>query len=271
MQIGYFEHPPAFVSSIDEHRFTCAKGLGEDECHCRPIKFDFKLPNSSAGPSDSPPLSSGPIPSSSKNAANDPGKVTDMNGVHVNHDSELSPHLSSPYPHIFVVGDAADAFGALNAGHTAWAQAEVASRNIVRMIESNGRARVFDKTHQDTRSEINMKLKGLREEERMTSRDTISPTRRAASVSLRTKSSTNQNRIWSYSPLEEADESGDPIPELEHYTAPLPSIKISIGLDKAIYQSKNDFGFKGSEECPVDLNTSGMWKRRGLGTEDMTI
>ena len=37
-------------------------------------------------------------------------------------------------PHIFVVGDAADAFGALNAGHTAWVQAGVAARNIAKLI-----------------------------------------------------------------------------------------------------------------------------------------
>lgn len=37
-------------------------------------------------------------------------------------------------PHIFVVGDAADAFGALNAGHTAWDQAGVAARNIAKLI-----------------------------------------------------------------------------------------------------------------------------------------
>ena len=28
----------------------------------------------------------------------------------------------SPYPHIFAIGDAADAFGAINAGHTAYYQ-----------------------------------------------------------------------------------------------------------------------------------------------------
>jgi hypothetical protein len=44
----------------------------------------------------------------------------------------------TPYPHIFVVGDAADAFGALKAGHTAYFQAEVAARNIVRLINGDG-------------------------------------------------------------------------------------------------------------------------------------
>ncbi|KAJ7909387.1 hypothetical protein B0H13DRAFT_2492540 [Mycena leptocephala] len=36
---------------------------------------------------------------------------------------------TTPYPHIFAIGDAADAFGAFPAGHNAWAQGEVAGRN----------------------------------------------------------------------------------------------------------------------------------------------
>lgn len=45
------------------------------------------------------------------------------------------PLPSTPYPRIFVIGDAADAFGAIKAGHTAYWQAEVAARNIIRMAE----------------------------------------------------------------------------------------------------------------------------------------
>lgn len=37
---------------------------------------------------------------------------------------------------IFVVGDTADAFGALQAGHTAWAQSRLAVRNIARLVEA---------------------------------------------------------------------------------------------------------------------------------------
>lgn len=40
----------------------------------------------------------------------------------------------SEHPHIFVIGDAADAFGALKAGHVAWEQAEFACRNILKLI-----------------------------------------------------------------------------------------------------------------------------------------
>jgi apoptosis-inducing factor 2 len=39
--------------------------------------------------------------------------------VTFNAEEDLS---DTPYPHIFVVGDSADAFGAIQAGHTAWFQ-----------------------------------------------------------------------------------------------------------------------------------------------------
>ncbi|KAG8718639.1 hypothetical protein FRC11_003521, partial [Ceratobasidium sp. 423] len=39
-------------------------------------------------------------------------------------------------PHIYAIGDAADAFGAIKAGHTAHWQAEVASKNILASISS---------------------------------------------------------------------------------------------------------------------------------------
>ncbi|KAF7306448.1 Apoptosis-inducing factor B [Mycena indigotica] len=43
---------------------------------------------------------------------------------------------TTPYPHIFVVGDAADAFGAIPAGHNAYYQAEVAAKNVLKLINS---------------------------------------------------------------------------------------------------------------------------------------
>ncbi|TFK38590.1 hypothetical protein BDQ12DRAFT_683879 [Crucibulum laeve] len=42
---------------------------------------------------------------------------------------------TTPYPNIFVIGDAADAFGAIPAGHTAAAQGQLAARNIIRLIK----------------------------------------------------------------------------------------------------------------------------------------
>lgn len=44
----------------------------------------------------------------------------------------------TPYPNIFVVGDAADAFGAIKAGHEAHAQSSLAAQNIIRLVRSEG-------------------------------------------------------------------------------------------------------------------------------------
>lgn len=43
--------------------------------------------------------------------------------------------LKSEYQHIFVIGDAADAFGALNAGHTAFAQGHITAENIAKLVD----------------------------------------------------------------------------------------------------------------------------------------
>ncbi|KAG8682090.1 hypothetical protein FRC09_017023 [Ceratobasidium sp. 395] len=108
------------------------------------------------------------------------------------------PEAVSPMPHVFVIGDAADAFGALNAGHTAWVQAEIAARNVGRLVR-------------------------------------------------------------------ESDEA------LERYVAPPHAIKVSLGLDRAIYQARGEYGRRGPDECALDLNTTSMWTRRGLSTDDMTV
>ncbi|KII89965.1 hypothetical protein PLICRDRAFT_108307 [Plicaturopsis crispa FD-325 SS-3] len=47
---------------------------------------------------------------------------------------------STPYPHIFVVGDAADAFGAINAGRTAAQQGNVAAANVLRLVQRDEQA-----------------------------------------------------------------------------------------------------------------------------------
>ncbi|KAG2002423.1 Fer8 [Coprinopsis cinerea AmutBmut pab1-1] len=51
-------------------------------------------------------------------------------------ESTTSESKKTPaYPHIFAIGDVADAFGAIAAGHNAYAQGEVAARNIIRLIK----------------------------------------------------------------------------------------------------------------------------------------
>lgn len=50
--------------------------------------------------------------------------------------ASYEPH-TFVYPRLFAIGDAADAFGANKAGHTAYYQAEVAARNVIRLIKGN--------------------------------------------------------------------------------------------------------------------------------------
>ncbi|OSC99602.1 FAD/NAD(P)-binding domain-containing protein [Trametes coccinea BRFM310] len=52
---------------------------------------------------------------------------------------EEDPHTRVAAEHIFAIGDAADAFGAVNAGHNAFFQGEVAARNILRLVERDER------------------------------------------------------------------------------------------------------------------------------------
>lgn len=58
---------------------------------------------------------------------------------------EDDAHLAVPFSNIFAVGDCADAFGAINAGHTAYYQAHVAAQNITSLIQAED-ARVELKT-----------------------------------------------------------------------------------------------------------------------------
>lgn len=52
-------------------------------------------------------------------------------------DNDTEGIQPTPYGHIFVIGDAADAFGAIKAGHNAYYQAEVASKNIMKLITNS--------------------------------------------------------------------------------------------------------------------------------------
>lgn len=57
-------------------------------------------------------------------------------------EDEQMPELDleqTPFRNIFVVGDAADAFGAINAGHNAYFQAEVAARNVLLLTEAQSK------------------------------------------------------------------------------------------------------------------------------------
>ncbi|KAF9232991.1 hypothetical protein BU15DRAFT_54458 [Melanogaster broomeanus] len=53
----------------------------------------------------------------------------------------FEPRLSV-YPHLFAIGDAANAFGAIKAGHTAYYQGEVAARNVITLVKRDEAADV---------------------------------------------------------------------------------------------------------------------------------
>lgn len=169
-----------------------------------------------------------------------------------------------------MIGDAADAFGALNAGHTAYYQAEVASKNIVKLIRTDGRARLAPEI-----VPLNLKNRDL-SKAKMGEKEKIW--------------ATIQSGGGSNAPGTQLKEEET----LERYEPPAPSIKVSIGpvrlfssffhfsfcpqstdhvclQDRAIYQRSTEHGWKNEAECPLDLGAPNMWKRRGLFNEDMTI
>lgn len=115
--------------------------------------------------------------------------------------ARVEPTLQlSDNPRIFVIGDAADAFGAINAGHTAWDQAEVAANNILALINSKP----------------------------------------------------------------------DQPAELQEYKPTPPAIKVSLGIDRAIRQTMTGELIE-VDSGSIDLNSTTMWTRRGLGTDDLWL
>ncbi|KAG1792344.1 uncharacterized protein HD556DRAFT_1444603 [Suillus plorans] len=66
---------------------------------------------------------------------------------------EPYPSKKTLYSNIFVVGDAADAFDAIKAGHTSYYQAEVAARNILRLISRDEKVGITDGDNLDSELE----------------------------------------------------------------------------------------------------------------------
>ncbi len=68
---------------------------------------------------------------------------------------------TTPYPHIFVIGDAANAFGAIKAGHTASFQADVAAANILGLIEFEGKLDIEEEEERGERVQLQHYVPGL--------------------------------------------------------------------------------------------------------------
>lgn len=128
-------------------------------------------------------------------------------------------HLHAPYAHMFAIGDAADAWGALKAGHNAYYQAEVAARNIVRLVRREMRAASASRSV----------------DERVVADDLPFFCDDEAGVQTQT----------------EEEE------ELERYLPGPPAIKLSVGLTKSVYQINGQVGRK--DGVNEDLDALLMW------------
>jgi NADH dehydrogenase FAD-containing subunit len=157
------------------------------------------------------------------------------------------------YENMFVVGDAADAFGAMKAGHTAYWQADVACKNIVRMIKSAER-----------------------------SSSSSAPSTPSAAVSSPAASSVSLDDEESDTEGESqrgGSEDGDTELEVEleleedefkliEYTPGPPSIKVTLGVKHAVYQVNGEVGTK--DDGQEDAGAAYIWPYFGLevGSEE---
>ncbi|KAH9932142.1 uncharacterized protein BXZ73DRAFT_101513 [Epithele typhae] len=126
--------------------------------------------------------------------------------------------------HIFAIGDAGDACGAVNAGHNASFQGKVAARNVVRLI-----------------------MRAEREE------------RAEADVASR-EDVVSVGQDWEVE-MEEAEANEEKTEEedlaLEKYTPSAPAIKVSLGLSTKVYQYRGVIGTRDQEQADLDIHT--MW------------
>ncbi|KZT51267.1 FAD/NAD(P)-binding domain-containing protein [Calocera cornea HHB12733] len=142
----------------------------------------------------------------------------------------LPPPRHTPYPHLFAIGDCADAFGAIKAGHTAYYQAELAARNILLLISHS---------HSHSHSTANALANALASGPR--------------SGSEEKHPNLNMNLT-----LEQ---------KLEEYSPGRPAIKLTVGVQEAVVLDGE--GRVELVECEEDLSAEGMWKAMGVGGRDM--
>ncbi|KAJ7932942.1 hypothetical protein B0H13DRAFT_2512813 [Mycena leptocephala] len=147
---------------------------------------------------------------------------------------ETNEVQTTPYPHIFAIGDAADAFGALPAGHSAWAQGEVAGRNVLRLIGRSSSSHTSASTSTSTANKRG-RMGG-----------------EGCEGKKRSKGSEGKEED------EEKEKEGEGDEELETYTPGPPAIKVSLGLNKTIYQVNGTVGVTVGKERE-DLNAAAMW------------
>ncbi|KAF8839199.1 FAD/NAD(P)-binding domain-containing protein [Paxillus ammoniavirescens] len=134
------------------------------------------------------------------------------------------------YPQLFAIGDAADAFGAIKAGHTAYYQGEVAARNIVRLIKREDAAVAITEGL----------LRGL----------------------VIGEGAEKAREVGGERNEEEVEEDL----ELEEYTPGPPMIRVSLGLTKSAYEVAGVVGTK--DDGTEDLGAAMMWSSYGYRDVD---
>ena len=142
----------------------------------------------------------------------------------------------SEYPHIFIIGDAADAFGALKSGSAAWSQVSrslYASDSTVAYAPSLGGARCQEYCSIDRRT-------------RLTVRGVYST------------SCGDQGLV----------RPGESLPYRCLFCLNADLFRNSQKY--AAYQTRKQT-FEKMENCSETLGIDNMWKRRGLSLDDMTI
>lgn len=153
-------------------------------------------------------------------------------------------HLYAPYPHMFAIGDAADAWGALKAGHNAFYQAEVAARNIVRLIRREMKAAISSSSSSRSSSPVS-ENEGTRVDDHFSFRNEDHWQEEA----IEEMSDGSEGSVQEEFEVEEE--------ELERYLPGPPAIKLSVGLTKAVYQINGKVGRK--EGMNEDLDALLMW------------
>ena len=156
---------------------------------------------------------------------------SEFDAVPETEESEFETLPETPYGHIFAIGDAADAFGAIKAGHTAYWQAEVAARNIIRLARHH-------------------------------SLSSLPPTVPSPSACTSDEQGAAQEAEISRMAQGQKAEL-----ELESYVPGPPAIKVSLGVgQRSAYQIDGRIGRKDTVESD-DLDVEMAWPFFGINVE----
>jgi hypothetical protein len=149
----------------------------------------------------------------------------------------------TPYPHIFVIGDAADAFNALKAGHNAYYQVRTMCVQLVK---------------EDVR--LTREVQG-----ELAARNIIKLIRRQENIHVDT--SMDDEPLEKYTPNAPAIKVSLGLVSLSSPNSPSTPFNINIcpAQSKCVYQTNGVVGV--SHDNPVDQHVAGIWGVFGVGVE----